>query len=103
MPFTRKASRRIVDGIESVWSFSKALEARGMAAGLRAMESDLGEITNTNSPQIHSDPIKDGLSGVIHGVVRVFPRDGRFTGAEVSAELTRLLREQSEDILASLA
>jgi hypothetical protein len=50
-----------------------------------------------------TDPIKDGLSGVFNGVVRVFASDGLFTGAEVSAELARLLREQSEAILASLA
>jgi hypothetical protein len=33
----------------------------------------------------------------------VFRSDGRFTGAEVSAELARLLRAESEEILASLA
>jgi hypothetical protein len=49
-----KANRTIIDGIVSVSSLSKALQGRGSAARLRAMESDLGDFSNTNSRRVQS-------------------------------------------------
>jgi hypothetical protein len=60
------------------------------------MEADLGDFSNTNCPLIESRTASLESSMALSGCFRA-------TGAEVSAELARLLREQSEAILASVA
>jgi hypothetical protein len=82
----RKAYRAIVDGIVSGSSRSKALQARGSAAGLRAMEADLSDFSNTNCPLMQL-----GIASLESSMA--LPGCFRATCAEDSGELVRLLRE----------
>jgi hypothetical protein len=61
---------------------SKALQARGSAARLRAIEADLGDFSLKR--KLFTGRIKDCLSGVFDGVVRVFqPISPRFSASNL--------------------